>query len=266
MSAFKRRAALSCNAKMMGEEGPLYFWTFTFPDRVGPRTALQRWNVLRGALRREFPQLKGIRVIEMHPGGHGAHIHMVTNCYMRVERVRLLALAREFGRIHVKLWIGEVEDAANNLSQYVSKGEGYDDLAGVRLVGHVGLQGKGVSQRDIKTFGAFKTLWSATAAALVGFSALPWVEKIRLVDSVHWAWLRSEEAQPCRWAALNLVKARTIQQVSFNPALWSELRAWEAEPGRVERQIYREKRWSEYQARRFQAEKSRFWWADAEPV
>lgn len=75
-----------------------YLWTLTTPDVCDPSAVLKRW---RNATR-NWKDLKCLRVLEEHPGGHGWHIHFVTPIRYDVNRVRKLTSRHGFGRIHVK--------------------------------------------------------------------------------------------------------------------------------------------------------------------
>lgn len=77
-------------------------WTFTCADVLQKdRDYSLRWNALWKRIAAEFPAVQGVRVYELHPGGHGIHVHAIFSSYLRVERVRALAGAAGWGRVHV---------------------------------------------------------------------------------------------------------------------------------------------------------------------
>jgi len=98
----KSKAAFTFACRTLGKTSQLYMWTFTFKDVIPVKETRKRWNYLLTLLQRTWPKLCGIRVFELHPGGHGLHVHLVTNSYIRVEQARLLAEKAGWGRIHVK--------------------------------------------------------------------------------------------------------------------------------------------------------------------
>src|SRR5207248_10363067 len=78
----------------------LYLWTFTFKELLAVRETRKRWNHLLTLLLREWPNLQGLRVFELHEE-HGLHVHVVTNQFIDVNRARELAIQAGWGRIHV---------------------------------------------------------------------------------------------------------------------------------------------------------------------
>lgn len=99
-----------------------YFWTFTFPVTLEIKEACKRWNHFLVLLKREYPGVFGFRVFELHPGGHGLHVHFVCNLRLPVRRLRELSDRAGFGRIHVV----EIEGAdmlavTEYLGKYLSK-------------------------------------------------------------------------------------------------------------------------------------------------
>jgi len=55
----------------------LYFMTVTMPDTPSTKEFSRRWTNLCRKLQRKG--VRGIRVYEPHPGGHGLHIHFLTD-------------------------------------------------------------------------------------------------------------------------------------------------------------------------------------------
>ena len=77
----------------------------------------KRWNHLLTLLLREWPNLQGLRVFELHQE-HGLHVHLVTNQFIDVNRARELAMKAGWGRIHVTRMRSE---HAGYLAKYLSK-------------------------------------------------------------------------------------------------------------------------------------------------
>jgi hypothetical protein len=118
MSTFKSKLALQQNIELLSENGGLKFWTFTLPYEYHPYKAGQMWGDLCRELKRSLG-FSGVRVFELHPNGHGLHVHVVTNDFIRVEHVRPICKRFGWGRVHVKK-IGS-EKAKNYLAKYLCK-------------------------------------------------------------------------------------------------------------------------------------------------
>lgn len=120
MSA-KRSYALEENCKMLFERGAVRFWTFTLPVKVDPKIASRMWCDLSRDLVRNLG-FSGVRVFELHPNGHGLHVHLLTSGYFDVDQVRHYCRLHGFGRVHVELCKGEDRDKlARYMSKYLSK-------------------------------------------------------------------------------------------------------------------------------------------------
>lgn len=93
-------------------------WTFTFREVLSIPDTRKRWNHLLTLIRRRWPNLCGLRVFELHPKGHGLHVHMVTNRFVDVTGVRTVSSQAGWGRIHVE----KIPKArAAYLAKYLSK-------------------------------------------------------------------------------------------------------------------------------------------------
>lgn len=123
------------NAKKEGKR--VFLWTFTFVDAIPPKIATKTWDRFLKRLLRRYPDLGGVRVYELHPGwregqegrSHGIHVHVITDQYLDVTRVRETAIGL-FGRIHVveAKDLSEPERLAGYLAKYVTKA--FDDRDG----------------------------------------------------------------------------------------------------------------------------------------
>lgn len=119
-------------------EGHKYcrLWTFTLPgkDAILPQQAGKMWGNLQRRLVREVGFF-GVRAFELHPGGHGLHVHAVASKYFDVNHVRRIAQACGFGRVHVCCI---PVDKARYVGKYLSKQKRYPELKGMRLFARVG--------------------------------------------------------------------------------------------------------------------------------
>src|SRR5438552_18653916 len=92
-------------------------WTFTLKELLAVKETRRRWNHLLTLLLREWPNLQGLRVFELHQE-HGLHVHLVTNQFIDVNRARQLAAQAGWGRIHVTPMPSE---HSGYLAKYLSK-------------------------------------------------------------------------------------------------------------------------------------------------
>jgi len=96
--------AFRMNVDRLFESFPkVYFWTFTFrkcwPDWFYPNA----WNVFSKRLQHLHGGiLCGLRVVEVHEGGHGLHYHALLNLRVSVHVVRKLGKPLGIGRVHVQ--------------------------------------------------------------------------------------------------------------------------------------------------------------------
>ena len=112
----KSKAAFLFASQTLGKQR-LYLWTFTFKKLLAVKETRKRWNHLLTLLLREWPNLQGLRVFELHQE-HGLHVHLVTNQFIDVNRARELATQAGWGRIHVAPMQSE---HSGYLAKYLSK-------------------------------------------------------------------------------------------------------------------------------------------------
>jgi len=99
----KTHAAFAMNVDRMFATFPkVYFWTFTFkecwPDWYYPNA----WHqFVRSLADVHGGILCGLRVLEVHEGGHGLHYHALLNLRVSVHVVRKLGAKVGMGRVHV---------------------------------------------------------------------------------------------------------------------------------------------------------------------
>src|SRR5947209_5292550 len=94
------KAAFLFASQTLGKQ-QLFFWTFTFKQVLAVKDTRKRWNHLLTLLLRQWPNLRGLRVYELHQE-HGLHVHLLTNHFLDVNQARQLAERAGWGRIHVK--------------------------------------------------------------------------------------------------------------------------------------------------------------------
>lgn len=111
-----------------------YLWTFTLPDMVEPRQGAERWCNLSRRLKLKL-KFAGIRVYELHPGGHGLHVHVICRSWYNVNVVRVLAEGCGFGRINVTYI-----DASRGvyIAKYLNKALGDGNVGRLRWWGVMG--------------------------------------------------------------------------------------------------------------------------------
>lgn len=97
----KTHVAFQMSAERLAERGRLYFWTFTFKEKLDIVETRKRWNYLLTLMKRRWPKMCGLRVFELHKS-HGLHVHLLTDRYIDVNEARKMAAKAGWGRIHVK--------------------------------------------------------------------------------------------------------------------------------------------------------------------
>jgi len=128
MGFSRSRFAAEASIDELQKSGPLRLWTLTLreavPVRVGCMILYRGVQVLRSC------GLRGVRVYELHPGGHGVHMHVVTDRFAPVRKVRAFLRLKcpEIGRIHVC----RVSSGAY-VCKYLHKAQRGESLHGVRL-------------------------------------------------------------------------------------------------------------------------------------
>lgn len=162
MASFKSAGAMGHNIRFLGSRSEeLYFWTFTFPLVIHPKDGAGKWQDLCRELRRSLG-FRGVRVFELHPNGHGLHVHVVTPDFYNVSEVRNISNRHGFGRIHVKQWDTEdAEQAASYMGKYLNKSVkswGGISLRGMRWWGVFGMDDQ-VRVKDVWVESTRRKLW-----------------------------------------------------------------------------------------------------------
>jgi len=137
---------------------PCYMWTLTFakvyPDSwCGNMHARLVRHLQNDAKRGDLGgcEFAGVRVTEVHPGGHGIHFHWIMRGKLPLHRVRKRAKECGFGHIFIardgRNRFRQVDEgAAGYVAKYLTKG---DKLAGVRSWACIGSY-DGTKTKDIE--------------------------------------------------------------------------------------------------------------------
>ena len=136
MKITRSKIACEFSCERLCGNGFGYLWTFTFKELLPINVACELWQNLARDLVRKLGVF-GLRVFELHPGGHGLHIHLLTCARFDVCQVRKLSDFHGFGRINV---VKIPCDACTYVAKYVSKSHSERDavLKGRRLWQPVG--------------------------------------------------------------------------------------------------------------------------------
>jgi len=120
--------------KLFAENDRIYFWTFTFVEALPDPWVMPTWNRFLVRLRDiHGGWMRGLRVMELHPGGHGLHIHALLNLRVNVHIVRRVGRKVGIGRVHVKTCN---EGAIGYLAKYLAKD--VSRIKGARSWGAIG--------------------------------------------------------------------------------------------------------------------------------
>lgn len=114
--------------KLERESKRLYMWTFTFVSvPISDAYAMGDWHMLHRRIIKIFPDLRGLRVCELHRS-HGIHFHVLINRRIPIDRVKRLCWGNgnitgknrrlDFGRIHV---VKANLNAAQYMAKYLTK-------------------------------------------------------------------------------------------------------------------------------------------------
>lgn len=137
------------SALLMERVDRLRFFTLTVAENSLPlREVADRWRAFANT--RWWRALKKGRdyiiTYEPHPGGHGWHIHCLTNFYIPWQELQLMARAVHFGHTDI-----EAVDSSCSLyvAKYVSKSEVYRRLQDSRHVRIVNVSRRLLALKDV---------------------------------------------------------------------------------------------------------------------
>lgn len=128
----RSRHALLFTISRMAKEGDLYMWTFTLRHREPIDAAIEYWRRMCTDILIRGLGMRGVRVFELHPRGHGLHVHVVTPCYIHVSEVRARLVGTPWGRVHVRK-VDSGELGAEYVGKYLRKSKRHPGLKGKRL-------------------------------------------------------------------------------------------------------------------------------------
>lgn len=183
----KSKYAFECSTAKLtpNRKGHIYFWTFTFAERIDVDIARKRWSSFLKYFgrwnKRRGKIFQGLRVFELHPGGHGLHVHVVTTNYAWINDVRRLWVQAGGGRVNAKPIPFE---RRNYLGKYLSKSGRSACLKGVRLWAPFGgFQHTRVS--DIEVESDFTRTYALLVATVGRFDKLPWYIRKAAVSNLQ---------------------------------------------------------------------------------
>lgn len=127
----KSRFAFEASCRRLWEEsgGKVFFWTLTFEKHDGDEAAFASWAYFRQAMKREFGEVGGLRVVEVHPGNdrlvrpsHGLHFHFLITRRLAFHLVQRVAMRCGFGEV---AWVRQCETVEEcfYLGKYLSKAQ-----------------------------------------------------------------------------------------------------------------------------------------------
>jgi len=170
MASFKSAGAFGHNIKFLANNTEqMYFWTFTFPVVLHPKDGALKWQGLCRELRRSVG-FRGVRVFELHPNGHGLHVHVATPDFYDVNLVRNISNRHGFGRLNVKRWcMNDIEQAAQYMGKYLMKSVkswGGVSLKGMRWWDVFGMDDK-IRVKDVWVESTRRKIWDVLDYTLV---------------------------------------------------------------------------------------------------
>lgn len=83
----------------MMSRGGAFWWTLTTPDVVNYSEISKRWRRVRHYLSRKYSPFCYIQNFEIHPKGHGWHIHFICDSFIDVRRHFSKMRKFGFGRV-----------------------------------------------------------------------------------------------------------------------------------------------------------------------
>jgi hypothetical protein len=120
----KQQVAFMWSAERLRDTtGHLYFWTFTFKETYDLWQYGGMWKTFTKALEHlaTEPGLYGMRVCQLHPGGHGLHYHCLINQWIDARQVWQLCRRMGMGCNAVKVKQGSWRGAVKYLCKYLTR-------------------------------------------------------------------------------------------------------------------------------------------------
>jgi hypothetical protein len=186
-SKSKQAFLFSAEGLSPSRKGMLYMWTFTFVDALDVSVGRKAWSAFLKKLRERKRYLKfnGLRVFELHPGGHGLHVHVVTSCFLQIALVRQLWGDLGGGRIHIKPIPPE---RAGYLGKYLRKQGRPLCFKGTRMwaafggCDHTRVKDVTIESNWTRAYTFLKETVRFTCGKT--FQGLRWFERLRAVENV----------------------------------------------------------------------------------
>ena len=173
---------------LAANRGGFLLWTFTFVEVLDVDVARGRWSLFlkhfRSAQKCWRVRMSGLRVFELHPGGHGLHVHVVTNRFWGVNRIRRLWQLSSIGggRVHV---LPIPVERAKYAGKYLRKQGRPECFQGVRMWSSFG-GGEYCRVRDVEIDCDWKRIFRALRATLGRtWDELRWFERKQAVANVE---------------------------------------------------------------------------------
>lgn len=123
-AAFRHSVATFVEQAEARGEKP-YLWTFTLRECVSVAAAFAAWVKFANRLHKwgvhpvtKEQTIVGLRVAELHPGGHGVHFHVLINRRLNIHVVRRFAELQGFFWIDVRR---ATETRCGRLARYLGK-------------------------------------------------------------------------------------------------------------------------------------------------
>ena len=189
----------SVEAIPVNRKGHIYLWTFTFKECIDVDIARKAWSAflkhLRQWKKRRGGAFHGFRVFELHPGGHGLHIHVVTSCYWFVNEIRALWQHSSIGggRVNAK---PIPANRAKYAGKYLSKAGRSPCFRGARMWQAFGGQ-EYTRVKDVKVESNWTRAYAYLKATVrtecgITFAKMRWWQRILAVENVlrglPWNW------------------------------------------------------------------------------
>jgi len=184
MTRSKMALRFAVRALFSKSERP-YFWTFTTRECVAVTVALEMWNRLQKSLYEYGKHPKtgeqtiiGLRCFELHPGGHGVHVHCLLNRRLNIHAVRRRCRQFGFGWIHVVRVRNEdqADKIADYMGKYMSKEERPECFKGRRLWAAIGKWGA-TRCKDIEIESEFIAAYRARRLVIAAEAAVARIER-----------------------------------------------------------------------------------------
>lgn len=185
----------SAEAIRPNRHGNIFLWTFTFAEALDVEEGRRRWSHFLDKIRKrkKYFGFCGLRVFELHPGGHGLHIHVLTHCFLLHRVVREIWKSCGGGFV----WVVPIPaNRAKYAGKYLRKSGRPICFKGVRMWAAFGGMDH-TRVKDVQVDSPWKRTYEFLAATVrtacgKAFRQLRWHERLRAVENVltnlPWYW------------------------------------------------------------------------------